>query len=236
MAIQNRNAFLERLAGRLGRAPRVEGVERPEWRVQPQHKVLNNLTKDELIDVLEEQCKIIHTTFHRTNTASLPEVLDRVILSYNGKKLIIAKDQRTFDCGLAGYFDKKRTEGCDIREWDASIGKENQVFAEKADIGITYSDMTLAESGTVALFNNKDQSRSISLLPRSYVAIIPKSTIVPRFTQATQKIRAKLADGEQVGSCVSLVTGPSNSADIEMQLIVGVHGPVEATYIVVEDI
>lgn len=235
MAIQNRDAFLERLAGRLGRSPRKSSVERPEWTVRPQHSVFKDMSQDELVDILEKQCQVIHTTFRRTNSSTLAQILDDVITAYNGKQIVIAKDQRTTDTGLNSYFDRKRTDGCSVHVWDAELGKENQKWAEQADIGITFSDLTLAESGTVALFNDKNQSRSISLLPHSYIAIIPKSTIVPRFTQVAQQIRKGLAAGDKVGSCVSLVTGPSNSADIEMHLIVGVHGPVEATYIVVED-
>jgi len=235
MAIQNREAFLARLAGRLGRSPRITGVERPEWHVQPQKQVLNQLTQDELVQVLEKQCKVIHTDFRKAECATLSQVLGEVIKAYHGEQLIIPKDERTEQLGLTNYFDELRRSGKQVHEWDASLGKENQVIAEKADIGITYSDMALAESGTVVLLNDLNKSRSISLLPRSYIAIIPKSTIVPRFTQAAESIRKELAEGKDVRSCVSLVTGPSNSADIEMKLIVGVHGPIEATYIIVED-
>lgn len=97
-----------------------------------------------------------------------------------------------------------------------------------------FSDVTLAESGTVTLFHNKDHGRSISLLPKTFVAIIPKSTLVPRMTQAATLIHKMQTQGEDVPSYVSFITGPSNSADIEMNLIVGVHGPVKATYIVVD--
>src|SRR5699024_12387883 len=95
-------------------------------------------------------------------------------------------------------------------------------------IGIVFSDITLAESGTTVLFNNKYNGRAISLLPHSYVALIPKSTIVPRMTQARKMIHERDLAGDDVASCVSFVTGASKCADIDMELIEGVHGPVTA--------
>ncbi|AIF44368.1 lactate utilization protein C [Virgibacillus sp. SK37] len=232
--MQNRDHFLNKLANNLGRPRRTEGVERPEWSVQPQWQALEGCSQDELVDVLENQCKAIHTDFKRTTIAGLPQALEDTITEY-GNRMITARDNRNKEFGLDFLFDRLRTEGKEVHEWDSKAGKENQIIAERADVGINFSDITLAESGTVTLFNNKDNGRSISLLPENFIAIIPKSTIVPRMTQAAKHIHKAHEQGHDVSSCVSFISGPSNSADIEMNLIVGVHGPVRATYIVVDD-
>lgn len=235
MTIQNRDAFLDKLANSLGRPRITEGVVRPKWSLSPQWEVYAGYSKDELVDVLEKQCEVIHTKFKRTDKAGLSKLIKEVIEGHAGKKVLAANDRRNTEFRVDVIYEELRNDGIDVRLWDSAIGKENQVFAEQADIGITFSDITLAESGTLTLFNDKDNGRSISLLPRVHIAIIPRSTLVPRMTQAVKQIHDANQRGQEVSSCVSFISGPSNSADIEMSLIVGVHGPVEATYIVVDD-
>ena len=188
---------------------------------------------NELVDVLVIQCNVIHTAFKRTNRDGLAKVLAETLDSYGCKEIIMSNDVRYEEFGLVKYFEEQKNQ-LNVHVWDPSIGKDNQMIAERADVGLVFSDITLAESGTVTLFNNKNNGRSISLLPRTFIAIIPKSTLVPRMTQAAKYIHEAQSAGQDVPSYVSFITGPSNSADIEMKLIVGVHGPVKATYIVVD--
>lgn len=233
--IQNRDAFLNKIASQLGRAPKTK-VERPTWKYQPQNSVLKDATKDDLVAVLQEQCKNIHTNIVLTNTADLPQALQTVVNDFGGRSVITWKDERFSKFGLTNLMNEQWAEdGIELYTWDANQPEENIRQAEKATIGITISEITLAESGTAVLFSDKDKGRSVSFLPEKSIILIPKSTIVPRMTQAARWISEKIQKGEQVASCINFITGPSNSADIEMNLIVGVHGPIKATYIVIED-
>jgi len=235
MTIQNREIFLDNLAESLGRPRITEGVQRPKWRLSPQWEVYKGYSQDELVDVLEKQCASIHTAIKRTNRAGLSQTLKETIAGHDGEVVLAANDNRNTEYGLSSTYEELRSNGIEVQLWNPELEKENQVFAERADIGITFSDITLAESGTVTLFNDKNNGRSISLLPRVHIAIIPKSTIVPRMTQAVKQIHDAHEQGQDVPACISFISGPSNSADIEMNLIVGVHGPVQVTYIVVDD-
>lgn len=234
--IQNRDAFLETIASRLGRQRKTK-LEQPQWNYHPQEEVLKEATKDELVEVLKSQCTLIHTDLVITSQKELTHTLYNLIKEYGGGKIVTWKDARYEQYGLHALFKEKLLEeSIDVFEWDASLGKENIVKAEQANIGITISEITLAESGTVVVYSGKDRGRTVSFLPIHSIVIVPKSTIVPRMTQAAKILREKVQKGEVLPSCINYITGPSNSADIEMDLVVGVHGPVKAAYLVVEDL
>ncbi|MGH2192969.1 LUD domain-containing protein, partial [Enterococcus faecalis] len=54
-------------------------------------------------------------------------------------------------------------------------------------------------------------------------------------TQQTALDKKKRQKGEKTGPAIHFISGPSNSGDSEMQLVVGLHGPLEVCYVVVMD-
>lgn len=234
--VHNKEKFLNNIAKSLGRERKVEGVERPKWKYQPQYEVFKGMNQDELLEQFEEQCHRIHTVSRRATTATVSKVLKEVIEELGANSIVNWNDPRFEEYKLTEYFDEfSSQEGNELHIWDPSIGEENIKIAERANVGITFSDITLAESGTVVLFSDNGKGRSVSLLPEIHLAIIPKSSIVPRMSQATNKIHEMEQKEGRVPSCINFISGPSNSADIELNLVVGVHGPIKAFYIIVED-
>lgn len=226
----SRDRFLERVAKHLGRERLYEKPVRPEWPDRPQWSIFQNHSTDQLVEELKQQCKLIHTDVIETTKQELGATIKDVIARNEAKTVIAWDDPRFAQFGLDDVLAQVSAS-----TWKTENREESIKVAEQADVGITFSDITLAESATVVLFANEGKGRSVSLLPTTYIAIIPKSTIVPRLTQAAAEIDRRLADGETIASCINFISGPSNSADIEMNLIVGVHGPVKATYLIVDD-
>ncbi|UTR14272.1 lactate utilization protein C [Salipaludibacillus sp. LMS25] len=233
--IHNKDTFLTNVANQLGRKRQTSAVPLPKWEKSPQYNVFRDLSEDALLDEFVKQCEAIHTKVIVTEMKELHKTCEQVIHDLGGESLVYWEDPRFGKYGIDNVLEKERQAGMDVHAWSAAKGALNIEKAEKANIGITFSDVTLAESGTVVLFSDEGKGRSVSLLPKTYMAIIPKRTLVPRMTQATDLIHERIKAGEKPPSCINFISGPSNSADIELRLVVGVHGPVRVTYVVIED-
>ncbi|MCH7653184.1 MAG: lactate utilization protein [Chloroflexi bacterium] len=101
-----------------------------------------------------------------------------------------------------------------------------------ADMGITGVDYAVAETGTCVLLPRKGLSRLVSLLPPAHVAVVEKGQVLPSLDELFTLRRREFLH-ENLGSYMNLITGPSRSADIEYQLVTGVHGPGEVHMILV---
>src|SRR5436190_5124132 len=92
-----------------------------------------------------------------------------------------------------------------------------------ADIGISSVDCAIAETGTLLVCSQPGQERVASLVPLMHVAIVERQQIVPDLLDAFSLLQRRGL--ENLPSNITLITGPSKTGDIELQLTTGVHGP-----------
>ncbi|MDP8978466.1 MAG: LUD domain-containing protein, partial [Actinomycetota bacterium] len=92
-----------------------------------------------------------------------------------------------------------------------------------ADVGVTGVAAAIADSGTLVLTAGAGTPRGTSLVPPVHVAVVPFGRLVADLGRALELVAAL----RPPPSGVQLITGPSRSGDIEMQLVRGVHGPRE---------
>ena len=91
------------------------------------------------------------------------------------------------------------------------------------DIGISSVDCAIAETGTLMVCSRPGQERVASLLPIMHVAIVERQQIVPDLIDAFDILHQRGLGN--LPSNTTLITGPSKTGDIELQLTTGVHGP-----------
>ena len=87
----------------------------------------------------------------------------------------------------------------------------------QSDLGITEADYLLPETGTLVLRSSSEKPRAVSLVPRVHLAIVR-----PEMLRADMhQVFAEAKDGNYL----VFITGPSRTADIELTITLGVHGP-----------
>jgi len=104
---------------------------------------------------------------------------------------------------------------------------------ESAELGISAADAGIAESGTIVLCTKNDADRLVTALPRIHIAVLKSSNLVQGFGDAA-RITADFIKRTQGAGVVSLITGPSSTADIGGLHVIGVHGPKEFHVVILE--
>jgi L-lactate dehydrogenase complex protein LldF len=170
--------------------------------------------------------------------ASLVEQFSRELTALGGfvthcqskdlaKSIFDLLQQENIDC-IQSWEDSQLTAGLlsDLR--DRGITIEHQMNPPLL-AGLTGADAAIAESGTLLVTGAPDRPLTASLVPGIHIAVLYASRVFASLPEVLNRVELHNS------KAAVLITGPSRTADIEMTLTVGMHGPREVHVFCVAD-
>ena len=178
--------------------------------------------RGELIEQFESELTRIGGRFHKAaNVESAFQYIEQVA-SVREARTIVAWEGQIID----GIDVPRRLGEKGIELLTEATGPEFIRRTATADVGVSGVDYALADTGTLVLLARKGQARSISLLPPVHIAVVRPEQILSGLSDLFPLLRGEAeAEGRELSSAITFITGPSRTADIELTLVVGVHGP-----------
>jgi L-lactate dehydrogenase complex protein LldG len=118
---------------------------------------------------------------------------------------------------------------------DYEIPAENDpAFLNEVRAIITPCEFLIARTGSVMVSSRSGPGRKMNIFAEAHIVIARASQLVYELKDAFQAIQAKYQ--RRLPSMISVVTGPSRTADIEKTLVMGAHGPRDLYVLLIDDL
>lgn len=115
---------------------------------------------------------------------------------------------------------------------DVQLISENlRAYPGGIDMGVTLVNFGIAETGTLVLNSDSEETRLSTMLCETHVAILNEGKIKKTALSMADELNDLIG---QSSSYTAFITGASRTADIERVLALGVHGPLELVILLVE--
>lgn len=111
---------------------------------------------------------------------------------------------------------------------------DEENFVRDAEASLTTCESLITRTGSLLVSSANAGGRRLSIYPPTHIVVAQASQLVPDIKDALQRLRNKYK--ENFPSMVSMVSGPSRTADIEKTLVMGAHGPKALVLFLIDDL
>ena len=205
------NEIIDRVRKALGRTARLDSAPVPPPIDEPITRLVHmDVGLGELFAKRAAEMKM------ETEFCVIDDLVARLVDYAKSKSLkrIMLSDTPMFEKLKLG--DALRAAGFDARRWSEISLDESYDF----DCAITDTTYAVAETGGLVVKTNAQHGRALTLVPMYHVAVVEPKNFLPDMVDLFDKLAR-----EGAGPYVVMIAGPSKTADIEMNVVTGVHGP-----------
>lgn len=100
--------------------------------------------------------------------------------------------------------------------------------------GVTRCEYLIARFGSVMVSSAISSGRRMFSFPETHIVIAKATQVVSELKDALGGMKQKYAGN--LPSQITVITGPSRTADIEKTLVMGAHGPKELYVLLIDDL
>ena len=199
-------------------------VSTPHKRKREAEQLTEKYQPEDVVDRFGRELENIGGTIIRCKQGDAPDKVTAYLRELGIKTLIAWGEQVPALTTIAHHLQGEGFEILDPRLPCGGDPRRDQRMADlgKAEAGLTGAIAGVAETGTVVIPADRNQSQLASLIPPVHLVLLPVEVIY-------QTLNDWLGEsGEEVisnASCLNLISGPSRTGDIELTLTIGVHGP-----------
>jgi len=186
-------------------------------------------TRIELLEQLEEELTALRSRVYRAySKEELLSLLNSLVDTFPTPKIALEIRPwiKSFDLDEHLIKENRQLLHLPSNERRKALRENNWEAACTVQIGISGADYALADTGTLVLFSGSSGGRWISLTPNVHICLLPMERILPSLDDLFPLLAQK-ENGAALGSAITFITGPSRTADIELTLVMGAHGPKE---------
>jgi L-lactate dehydrogenase complex protein LldG len=231
--LTGRSEFINSISEKLGRK-KPDYIQPLSRDRNPWDSLYDTDNRKELIDRFCVELESLSASVIRVaGRESVPSVIKTFLMDIGSKEIVVWGTEDEIGllirkgCGLFTDINDAAT----VVEWNSNENGDGYIdIAARSDTGLCYAEFGIAETGTVVVYSGGEKGRSVSLLPDCVGIILEAKRIVPRITQVLSELRVPALEH----ACINFISGPSRSADIEMSLSIGVHGPGKITVFIIE--
>ena len=219
------NNSRERIFNRLNTALKYAAPEAPESVCLP----IESHDKQTKIEQLKSLMEAVRSEVHVVKRQKWVTKLKDILKQKEVNSLLYAPDT---DIGQT--LDSARGDEPESLPELIAYQREIEAFKDEMfhiEAGITSTTGAIAETGALIVWPTEKEPRLMSLVPPIHIAVLEADKIYNTFCEAIQALNWP---GEMPTN-VLLISGPSKTADIELVLAFGVHGPKEVVVIILDD-
>jgi L-lactate dehydrogenase complex protein LldG len=184
---------------------------------------------EERLDRLQRLLEAVRTEVHRVPRDGWVAAL-KTILRPRGLRQLLYAPETPLGQALAAGWEPEAGDLPRLVPFDRPM-EECRSLVFEVDAALTAARGAVAETGSLVLWPDRREPRSMSLVPPLHIAVVEAGAVY----DSLGAVMAAQDWGAGLPTNVVLVSGPSRTADIEMTLAFGVHGPKALVALILMD-